>query len=69
MWVLQSFLERGDKIFMGGIMETNYRAENEGKPIQKLSHLRIHPRYSQQTLTLLWMLRNACLKEPDIAVS
>jgi hypothetical protein len=37
--------------------------------IQRLSHLGIHPIYSHQTQTLLWMSRSACWQEPDIAVS
>ena len=56
---LLSFLERG-KILMGANMETKCRAETEGKAMKRLSHLGTHPRYSYQTLTLLWMLRNAC---------
>ena len=31
MWMLQSFLEVGNKILMGGNMETNFKAENKGK--------------------------------------
>ena len=31
MWKLQSFLEGGNKILMGGNMETNFKAENKGK--------------------------------------
>ena len=50
-------------------METKYRAETKGKATQRLSHLRIHPIYSYQTQTLLWMPRSACRKEPDMAVS
>jgi hypothetical protein len=34
--------------------------QTEGKTIQRLSHLGIHPIYSHQTPILLWMLRNAC---------
>jgi hypothetical protein len=36
-------------------METNCTAETEGKATQRLSYLGIHPRYSHQTPTLLWM--------------
>jgi hypothetical protein len=50
-------------------METKCRAETEGKANKRLSHLGIHSICSHQTPTLLWMLRNACWKEPDIAVS
>jgi hypothetical protein len=49
------FLRRENKIPMGGDTETKCGAETEGKAIQRLSHLRIHPRYSYQTQTLLWM--------------
>ena len=31
MWKLQSFLEGGNKILLGGNMETNFKAENKGK--------------------------------------
>jgi hypothetical protein len=54
---------------MGANMEIKYRAETEGKAIQRLSHLGIHPIYSYQTQTLLWMPTSACQQEPDIAVS
>jgi hypothetical protein len=53
-------LKKGIKIFMGANMETKCGAGTEGKAIQRLPHLGIHPRYRHQTLTLLWMLRNAC---------
>jgi hypothetical protein len=36
-------LRRGDKIPMGGDTETKCRAEFEGKTIQRLPHLGIHP--------------------------
>jgi hypothetical protein len=36
-------------------METKCRAETEGKAIQRLLHLGIHPIYSDQTPALLWM--------------
>jgi hypothetical protein len=36
-------LSRGNKIFMGGNMETKCGAETEGKAIQRLPHLGIHP--------------------------
>ena len=35
-------------------------AETEGKAIQRLPHLGIHPIYSHQTQTLLWMPRSTC---------
>jgi hypothetical protein len=53
-------LRRGNKIPMGGVTETKYGAETEGKAIQRLSHLGIHPIYSHQTQTLLRMPRSAC---------
>jgi hypothetical protein len=37
------FLRRGNKILMGGDTETKYGAETEGKTIQRLPHLGIHP--------------------------
>jgi hypothetical protein len=54
------FLRRGNKILTGANMETKYGAETEGKAIQRLSHLGIHPIYSHQKQTLLWMPRIAC---------
>jgi len=39
--MLQSFLEGGTKIFIGG--ETKCEAETEGKAIQSLPHLGIQP--------------------------
>ena len=35
-------------------------AETEGKAIQTLPHLGIHPIYSHQTQMLLWMPGSAC---------
>jgi hypothetical protein len=52
------FLRKGNKILMGTNMETKYGAETEGKAIQSLFHLGIHPIYSHQILTLMWMPRN-----------
>ena len=60
---------RVNKILTGGNMETKCGAETEGKAIQRLPHLGIHPIYSYQTQTILWMPVSACLQEPDIAVS
>jgi hypothetical protein len=48
-------LRRVDKIPMGGNMDTEYGAEMEGKVIWRLSHVGIHPIYSQQIWTLLCM--------------
>jgi hypothetical protein len=53
-------LRRGNKIPMGEDAETKCGAETEGKTIQRLPHLGIHPTYSQQTQTLLWMSTSAC---------
>jgi hypothetical protein len=39
-------LKRRNKILTGENMETNCGAETEGKIIQRLPHLRIHPIYS-----------------------
>ena len=55
-----SVLRRRIKILIGGDTETKLRAETEGKAIQRLSHLGIHPIYSYQTQTLLWMPTSAC---------
>jgi hypothetical protein len=62
-------LRRGIKIPMGGDTETKFRAETEGKAIQRLLHLGIHSICRHQTQTLLQMPRSACWQEPDIAVS
>jgi hypothetical protein len=53
-------LRRGIKITMGGNSEKKCEAETEGKAIQRLSHLGIHPIYNHQTQTLLWMATTAC---------
>jgi hypothetical protein len=37
-------LRRGNKILMGGDTKTKYVAETEGKVIQRLTHLEIHPK-------------------------
>jgi hypothetical protein len=41
-----SVLRKGNTIPMRGDTETNCRAETEGKAIQRLSHLGIHPIYN-----------------------
>jgi len=51
-------LRSGNKIQKN--TETKCGAETEGKAIQRLSHLGIHPIYSHQSQTLLWMQRSAC---------
>jgi hypothetical protein len=51
---------RGNKLPMRGDRETKCGAETEEKAIQRLPYLGIHPIYSYQTQTLLWMPRSAC---------
>jgi hypothetical protein len=63
------FLRRGNKIPMGRDTETKYEAETEGKTIQRLPHLGIHPQNNQHTQTYLWMPTSTCWQEPDITVS
>ena len=53
-------LRRGSKILMGGNMEKNCVVETEGKEIQRLPHLGIHPIYSHQTWMLLSMQGSVC---------
>jgi hypothetical protein len=56
-----SFLLRmGNKIPMEGVSETKFRAEKEGRTIQRLPHLEIHPIYNHQTQTLLHMPERFC---------
>ena len=50
-------LKRRNKILKNGA--TKCGAETEGKAIQRLPHLEIHPIYSYQTQTLLWMQASA----------
>jgi hypothetical protein len=52
-------LKRGNKIFKGGNTETKCEAKTEEKAIQRLPHLDIHPIYSYQMQTLLWIPRSA----------
>jgi hypothetical protein len=54
---------------MRGDTETKCEAETEGKAIQRLSHVEIHPIESYQTQTLLRMPRSTSRQKPDIAVS
>jgi hypothetical protein len=60
-------LRKGTKVPLW--RDTKCGAETEGKTIQKLHYLGIHPIYSYQTKTLLWMPKSACWQEPDITVS
>jgi hypothetical protein len=50
----------GNKISMEGIIETKFGAETEGRTIQRLPHLWIHPRNNHQTQILF-----RCQQEPD----
>jgi hypothetical protein len=52
-------LRRGNKIPLGGDTVTKCGTETEGKATQRLPHLGIHPTYSYQTQTVLWMPRSA----------
>ena len=47
---------RVNKALTGGNTETKCATETEGKVIQRLPHLEIHPIYSHQTPMLLRML-------------
>ena len=48
-------LRRVNKILMGGHIEAKCGAESERETIQRLTPLGIHPIYSDQIQTLLWM--------------
>jgi hypothetical protein len=50
-----SLIRMENKIPMKGVKETKIRAEMEGKTIQRLPHLGIHPIISSQMQTLLHM--------------
>jgi hypothetical protein len=59
--VATSFLLRmGNKIPMEGAIETKFRAEMEGRTIQRLPHPEIHPINHHQTQTLLHMPARFC---------
>jgi hypothetical protein len=53
-------LRRGNVTPMGGDTETKYGAETEGQTIHRQPHLGIHPIYSHQIQTLLWMPTISC---------
>jgi hypothetical protein len=53
-------LRMGNKVPMEGVTETKFRAEMEGKTIQRLPHLGILPIYNHQTQTLLHMPERYC---------
>jgi hypothetical protein len=63
------FLKTGNKILIEGNTDTKCGEETEGRTIQRLPHLGIHPMNNHKTQTLLRMPTRACLHEPDIAVS
>jgi hypothetical protein len=46
---------RDNKILTGANIETKCGTETEENDIQRVPHLEIHPIYSYQTQTLLWM--------------
>jgi len=49
VWMLQSFLEGGSKIFIEVDMATKFGAETEGKAIQNITQPGIQPIYIQPT--------------------
>jgi hypothetical protein len=53
-------LRMENKITMEGVTETMFGAEMEGRTIQRLPHLRIHPIYNHQTQTLFHMPERFC---------
>jgi hypothetical protein len=53
-------LRRVNKLLQVGNMDTKCEAETEGKAIQRLPYLGIHPIYSHQIRMLLWMPGSAC---------
>jgi hypothetical protein len=53
-------LRRENKRLTGANIETKHGAESEEKATQRLPHLGMHPIYSHQTQTLLWMPRSVC---------
>jgi hypothetical protein len=55
-----SLLRMGNKISMEGVTETKFGAKMEGKTIQRLPHLGIHPINNHQTQTLLHMPARFC---------
>jgi hypothetical protein len=57
-------LRMGNKIPMEGITETNFRAEMEGRAMQKLPHPEIHPTYNHQTQITIAYARKILLTGP-----
>ena len=62
-------LRMGNKIPMEGATDTKLGAEMEGKTIQRLLYLGIHPINSHQTQTILHMPARFSLQNPDVALS
>jgi hypothetical protein len=56
-------------VFKKAVCSDKVGAEIEGRTIQRLPHLGIHPIISHQMQTLLHMPARFCGKDPDIAVS
>jgi hypothetical protein len=61
-------LRRGNKIPMEGVTETKFGAKTEGRTIQRLPYLGIHPINNNQTQTLLHIPTKFCWQDPDLAV-
>jgi hypothetical protein len=59
----------GNKIPMQGVTKTKFRAETEGKTIQRVPHPGVHPICNHQIQILLHMAEGFCLQDPDIALS
>jgi hypothetical protein len=55
MTLKEDLLKRGNKIPMEGVIEKKFRAETEGRTMQKLPHPEIQPIYNHRTQTLLYM--------------
>jgi hypothetical protein len=53
-------LRMGNKIPMEGVTETKFGAETEGRTIQRLPHLGIHPINNHQTQTLFHIPTRFC---------
>jgi hypothetical protein len=53
-------LRRGNKILMEEVKETKFRAETEGRTIQRQPHPGIHPINNHQTQTLLHIPTGVC---------
>ena len=51
-WECFGSSEKGNKILTGAYMETKCRSEMEGKAMQRLTYLAIHPINNHQTHTL-----------------